>query len=110
MVIDTANKLAEEIRQSEEFISFKEAQKKAFADEYVAGLLKAFSVLQTSLQMQSLNGIEPDEIDVQRFSRLSSLLYDTEEGSAYLLAQVRLQKMVGDVMQIITKASEIGAE
>ncbi len=110
MVIETANKLAEEIRESEEFLSFKEAEKNAFANEYVAGLLKAFSVLQKSLQMQSLKGTEPDETDVKRFSRLSSLLYDTEEGSAYLLAQVRLQKMVGDVLQIITNASEINAE
>ncbi|MDO5022622.1 MAG: YlbF family regulator [Eubacteriales bacterium] len=107
MKLDTARKLALEIRESEEFTAFKKAEKKAMSNEYVAGLIKAFGVLQSSLQMQSLNGTEPDETQVQQFSRLSSLLYDTEEGSAYLLAQLRLQKIVGDILQIITKAAEL---
>jgi len=107
MLMDTARKLAEEIRQSQEYQEFAEAKEIAAGSDTGMALIKEYKKLQIALQMSAMagGGMPPEEM--QRFTQISSLLYAGTDTSRYLLAELRLQKMVGDVLKLVTDAADM---
>ena len=102
MLIDTARKLSGELLKSPEYLEYKRAKEELSNDEYVSSLVKAYNSLEMSLNMGCVFEKEPDSLNTKRFEELSSLIYETREGSAYLLAKMRLQSLVGEVFSIIS--------
>ena len=120
----TAHRLAQEIRQSEEYQTYHALKEEVMADETTAALLKAVSLeqeepaadevflkeykkLQLRLQMAAVSGTQPDNDDMQRFQGISALLFGKVEVSQYLLAEMRLQQEVAGILRIITDAADI---
>lgn len=101
-VMDQAKLLGEEIRRSEEYLAFARAKEEAFENETSAALLKEFGRLQMKLQMTAVAGGQPDADEMKRFQQMSALLYATPETSAYLLSQMRLQKLMADVFSYLS--------
>ena len=99
----TAHRLAQEIRQSEEYQTYHALK----ADETTAALLKEYKKLQLRLQMAAVSGTQPDNDDMQRFQGISALLFGKLEVSQYLLAEMRLQQEVAGILRIITDAADI---
>jgi cell fate (sporulation/competence/biofilm development) regulator YlbF (YheA/YmcA/DUF963 family) len=100
--MDTARKLSGELLNSPEYLEYKRAKEELSNDEYVSSLVKAYNALEMSLKMGSVFEQEPDSLNTTRFEELSSLIYETREGSAYLLAKMRLQSLVGEIFSIIS--------
>ena len=100
-----AEALAREIRESEEYQTFARLKETVLADETNKTLLKEYKKMQTRLQMAAVAGSGGQEEEIQRFSRLSALLLANQEVAAYLLAEMRLQQMLGDIIKILTDAS-----
>ena len=63
----TAHRLAQEIRQSEEYQTYHALKEEVMADETTAALLKEYKKLQLRLQMAAVSGTQPDNDDMQRF-------------------------------------------
>lgn len=103
----TAHRLAQEIRQSEEYQTYHALKEEVMADETTAALLKEYKKLQLRLQMAAVSGTQPDNDDMQRFQGISALLFGKLEVSQYLLAEMRLQQAVADILRIITDAADI---
>ena len=97
----TAHRLAQEIRQSEEYQTYHALKEEVMADETTAALL------QLRLQMAAVSGTQPDNDDMQRFQGISALLFGKLEVSQYLLAEMRLQQEVAGILRIITDAADI---
>ena len=53
--------------------------------------------------MAALSGSEPREEDTRAFEQLSALLYESEEASEYLLAQMKVQQLVAQLLEKITR-------
>ena len=102
--------LANAISQSDEYLAYAALKDAVMSNATNKALLHEYQKLQTMLQMAAMAGKETSEEDVQRFTQLSSLLYMNTEVSQYLLAQMRLQRMVGETLQTITKAAGIDLE
>lgn len=102
---NATQKLAVAIQDSEEHQSYQALKEIVMSDETNRALLKEYQKAQHSLQMAAMAGKEADEETVQRFSQLSSLLYMNNDVAQYLLAQLRLQKLTGEVFQQLGKAS-----
>ena len=47
---------------------------------------------------------------MQEFERLSALLYESDEVSAYLIARMSAQRLAAAVMERVAQAADIGAE
>lgn len=107
MEYSTAHRLAQEIRQSEEYQTYHALKETVTADETTAALLKEYKKLQVRLQMAAVSGAQPDNDDMQRFQGISALLFGKPEVSQYLLAEMRLQQTVADILRIITDAADI---
>lgn len=107
-IYDTANRLASEIRQSDECRELQRLKKVAYEDETNRLLLKEYKRLQLQLQMSMVGaaGQMPDE-EMQRFQQLASLLYMNPDVQAYLLAEMQMQKTMSDVFKILTDAAGI---
>ena len=107
-IYDTAHRLANEIRQSDECVRLRQLREAAMSDETNRLLLEEYKRLQVRLQMSMVGaaGQMPSE-DMQRFQQLASLLYMNSDVQAYLLAEMQMQKTLGDVFKILTDAAGI---
>ena len=109
-VMEAAKTLSAAIRESAEYREFERAKGEAFESETSAALLREFGRLQTQLQMYAVAGREMDPDDVTRFQQMSALLYATPQTSAYLMAQIRLQKLLADVFGYLSDAAGMPIE
>ncbi len=105
MEYSTAHRLAQEIRQSEEYQTYHGLKDTVMADETTAALIKEYKKLQVKLQMGAVAGHQPDEVDMQRFQGITSLLFTNPEVSRYMLAEMRLQQAVADIFKIVNEAA-----
>ena len=105
--IERAKLLADDIRQSEEYKIFAQYKEETDANEVgytydeIKSLLREYARMQTQIQLSAAAGQQADADLMQRFSSLSSILYSDPRTSGYLLAQLRLQKLTVDILQII---------
>ena len=76
----------------------------AEADETNRALLGEYKRLQAALQIQAMGGAAVEADDMQRFQQIASLLYMNNDVQAYLMSEMRLQKMMADVFKIISEA------
>ena len=101
-----ADELLSALHATESWKRYAALRESVMADEGTAALLRrltpVFAVL-TALQMAALSGSEPREEDTRAFEQLSALLYESEEASEYLLAQMKVQQLVAQLMEKITR-------
>lgn len=107
MEYSAAHRLANEIRQSEEYLTYHRLKDDVMADETQAALIREYKKLQIQLQMAAMSGQQPNSEDMQRFSGISALLFGKPEVSQYLLAEMRLQQVMADIFKIITDAADL---
>ena len=100
-------KLAQDIRDSEEYKTYHGLKESVMADETTAALIREYRKLQMTLQMSAVSGQNADAEDMQRFSGISTLLFSKQEVSTYLLAEMRLQQALADIFKIITEAADV---
>ena len=102
---EATEQLAAALRGSDECRQYLALKDAVMASESNRALLKEYQRTQTRLQMAAVSGQEADSDDVERFSKLSSLLYMNAEVAQYLIAQLRVQQMMGSVFQSIAGAA-----
>ena len=100
-------RLAQDIRDSEEYRTYHELKESVMSDETTAALIREYRKLQMKLQMAAAGGQTPDAEDMQRFSGISTLLFSKQEVSNYLLAEMRLQQALADIFRIVTEAADL---
>ena len=100
-------RLAQDIRDSEEYKTYHDLKDSVMNDETTAALIKEYRKLQMMLQMSAVTGQSADAEIMQRFSGLSTLLFSKQEVSDYLMAEMRLQQMMADIFKIVTEAADV---
>lgn len=107
MVQARARELADAIRTSPEYVEYREAKERMEESDTAKALIKEYKKLQVTLQMNAMAGKGMAGEEMQRFSQISSLLYGGTDTSRFLLAEMRLQKMMGDVFKLLSDAADI---
>lgn len=107
-IYDTAHRLADEIRRSDECRELERLRETAYEDETNRRLLTEYKRLHLQLQMSMVGaaGQMPDE-EMKRFQQLATLLYMNADVQAYLMAEMQMQKTMADVFKILTDAAGI---
>ena len=100
-------KLAQDIRDSEEYRTYHELKESVMSDETTAALITEYRKLQIMLQMAAAGGQSADPEDMQRFSGISTLLFSKQEVSRYLLSEMQLQQALADIFKIVTEAADL---
>ncbi len=109
-VQEATRQLARAIQSSEEYAAYHALKEAVMQNDTNRALLKEYQKTQTELQMVAMAGKEASEEAVQRFSQLSSLLYMNSEVAQYLLSQIRVQQLAGEVFQQVAAAAELDME
>ncbi len=100
-------KLAQDIRDSEEYRTYHQLKESVMSDETTAALIREYRRLQMTLQMAAMSGQNADAEEMQRFSGISTLLFSKQEVSQFLMAEMRLQQAMADIFKIVTEAADV---
>ena len=102
---EAANQLAQAIQESPEYREYKRWKDEVDADAGIKALVNEYKRLQTAMQMRVLSGQSMDGEDAQRFQSLNLLLFADSRTAGYLMAEMRLQKMMAGIFETLTRAA-----
>ena len=100
-------RLAQDIRDSDEYRTYHELKETVMSDETTAALVKEYRKLQMTIQMTNMSGRTAEEEDMKRFSGISNLLFSKPEVSRFLLAEMQLQQALSDIFKIVSEAADL---
>ena len=106
-VYDTANRLAYELKQTDEYREYHRLRTEAYEDSTNAALLDELKRLQFKLQARAASGEKPDEEEMQRLMRISAVLQLNETASQYIVAEFRFQKLIADIYKILGEVAGV---
>lgn len=105
--MEAAKALAEAIRDSQEYREYARLKEEIDADAGIKSLVSEYKRLQTAMQMRMLSGQGIDGEEAQRFQSLNVLLFADPRTSGYLMAEMRMQRMMGEIFETLTRAAGI---
>ncbi len=107
MEYSAAYRLADEIRQSEEYRTYHALKGEVMGDETLAALIREYRRMQVAIQMNAMTGQQTDPEETKRFTTLGGLLFAKPEVSQFLLSEMRLQQTMADIFKIVTDAADL---
>lgn len=103
--MEAARALAGAIRESAEYQEYARLKEEIDQDAGIKSLVNEYKRLQTQMQMRMLSGQSMDGEEAQRFQSLNVLLFADQRTAGYLMAEMRLQKMMADIFGVLTQAA-----
>ena len=104
---DKAYELARLIKDSDEYKQYCAAKEKAFEQEMNRDLYKQYRALSMTVNAAIMAGQEIDEESKQKFQQLTGLLALSPDVNEFMLAEHRLNTMMGDIFKILTDAIDL---
>lgn len=103
-VYDTANKLAEEIKQSEEFITYQMSKQAINLNFELKSKIEEFEKARYDAQIIAIQTGKDDENKLRHVQELYGELIQNQEASKYFDAEMKFNIMIADVNKIIGNA------
>ena len=103
-VYDTANRLAQEIKDSEEFINYKMAKQTINLNEELKKKINEFEMARYVEQMSTMQTGKIDEEKIKKVQDLYRELIENMEAKKYFDAELKFNVMLGDVNKIISES------
>lgn len=104
-VYDTANNLANEIRQSDIYKSLKASKEALYKDEEKKKLIEEFEKLKQEVQIMEVkreNNLEIDEEEKKaKLAKLYNVLIENKDIKEYFDKEIEFNKMMYDINKII---------
>lgn len=105
-IYDTANKLANEIRQSEEFIKYRDARKSVLANPDLKNKIEEFEKIRYDVQVLTLEKGTSDPQKMEKLQEMYTILVENKEIKEYFDLEVKFNVMVADVNKIIAESMQ----
>ncbi|MBP3255771.1 MAG: YlbF family regulator [Clostridia bacterium] len=103
-VYDTANKLAGEIRSSEEFTKYKEAKNRINENPELKQKIDDFEKLRYDIQVLAMQGKEVEDEKNKKLQEMYTILIEQKEIKEYFDLEVKFNVMLADVNKIIAES------
>ena len=100
-VYDTANKLATEIKQSEEYVNFKMAREALALNPDLKKRIGEFEVARYDAQLTQMQTGKEDEEKTKKMKELYAELIQIEDAKKYFDAEMKFNILLTDVNKII---------
>ena len=105
-VYNIANKLASEIRQSQELNDYKRARKEVLSNPELKKKIEDFEKIRYDVQVLSLEKGKESTEKVQKLQEMYGILVENKDIKQYFDLEVRFNVMVADVNKIIAESME----
>lgn len=102
-VYDTANKLALEIKQSKEYIEYKEIKDKINNMPEIKEKINEFENARRELQKLMIKGVEPMKEKATEIQDLYAKLIENENAKRYFELEIKFSIMITDINKIISE-------
>ena len=103
-VYDTANRLASELRSSEEYKNFKDAKDKMNSKPELKKKIDDFEKLRYDIQVLGMQGKEVEEEKNKKLQEMYTILIEEKEIKEYFDLEVKFNIMLADVNKIIAES------
>ena len=103
-IYDTANKLAQEIKQSEEYVTYKMAKEAINLNYELKTKIDEFEKARYEAQIIALQTGKDDEAKMRHVQELYGELIQNQEASKYFDAEMKFNILIADVNKIIGQA------
>ena len=100
-VYDTANKLAQEIKESEEYKSYKVAKQVINSNPQLKNKIDEFENARYEAQIIALQTGKDDEQKMKKVQELYGELIQNQEASKFFDAEIKFNILIADVNKII---------
>ena len=103
-VYDTANKLASEIKQSEEYVNYKMAKEVLNLNKELKEKIKEFDLARYEAQIIAMQTGKNDEEKLKKAQNLYAELIENPDAKKYFEAETKFNIIIADVNKIIGEA------
>jgi len=103
-VYDTANRLAQEIKTSEEYTNYKMAKEVINLKPELQEKIKQFEKTRYEVQIEALQQGKEDIEKMKKIQELYAELIEIEEVKKYFDAELKFNVIIADVNKIIAEA------
>lgn len=100
-VYDTVNKLAQEIKDSEEFKNYKKYKELIRANLEVNEKIKKFEMLRYEIQISAMQGLDKNEDKEKELQEIYTELLEKENVKEYFESEFKFNILLADVNKII---------
>lgn len=104
-IYDTANRLAEEIRNSKQYKDLKESKDKLMADSSKRQLIIDFEELKKEVQLMEVQKMQNKEVDEEakkeKLAKMYNVLIENKDIKDYFDYEIAFNQMMVDVNKII---------
>ncbi len=103
-IYDTANKLASEIKQSEEYVNYKMAKEALNLNQELKKRISEFEMVRYDAQLTAMQTGKNDEEKMKKMQDLYMELIENSEAKKYFEAETKFNIVIADVNKIIGEA------
>ena len=103
-VYDTANRLAQEIKQSEEYMNYKMAKQAIHLNTQLKEKMSEFEKERSDVQLEMMQTGKNNEEKYKKVQDLYAELVENEEAKRFFEAETKFNIMIADVNKIIGEA------
>lgn len=103
-VYDTANKLAYEIQESEEYKTYKKLKNEVMSNSELKKKIEDFEKLRYDVQLMQYTGKDKDEEKAKKLEEMYTILVQDKQIKEYFDLEVKFNVMIADVNKIIAEA------
>ena len=103
-VYDTTNKLAQEIKGSEEYKNYKKYKELVKSNKEVDEQIKKFETLRYEVQISAMQGMETNKDKEKELQEVYANLLSKENVKEYFDAEFKFNVLIADVNKIIGEA------
>lgn len=103
-IYDTANRLAQEIKTSEEYANYKKAKEYINLKPELKEKIADFEKTRYEAQMSSIQNGKDDEEKIKKMQEMYVELIQIDEVKKYFDAELKFNVMLADVNKIISEA------
>ena len=103
-VYDTANDLARQLKESREYIEYKEMKQIVYANPELKEKVEEFEKIRYETQLLEIQGEKQDEEKMKKLQELYSILLNNKDIKKFFDTEVRFNVLLADVNKIIGDA------
>ena len=103
-IYDTANKLAFEMKNSDEYKNYKQAKERVMQNPELKAKIEEFEKIRYDAQVLTIKTGEGDSEKMKKLQELYTILIENKDIKEYFDLEVKFNVMIADVNKIIAEA------
>lgn len=105
-IYDTANKLAKEIKESQEYNDYKKAREIVLANPDLKNKIENFEQIRYDVQVLSMEKGKEDPEKMKKLQEMYNILVENKDIKEYFDLEVKFNVMIADINKIIAESME----